>query len=40
LCGTAEVMRGETSYLVSENESIFIPLTRHRLENPAAFCLK
>ncbi|KIO49440.1 mannose-1-phosphate guanylyltransferase/mannose-6-phosphate isomerase [Nitrosospira sp. NpAV] len=33
--GTAHVTRGDTSYLVSENESTFIPLgTRHRLENP------
>ena len=33
--GTAKVTRGEASYLVSENESTFIPLgTRHRLENP------
>lgn len=33
--GTAQVTRGESSYLVSENESTFIPLgTRHRLENP------
>ena len=33
--GTARVTRGEETYLVSENESTFIPLgTRHRLENP------
>lgn len=33
--GTAHVTRGDTRYLVSENESTFIPLgTRHRLENP------
>jgi mannose-1-phosphate guanylyltransferase/mannose-6-phosphate isomerase len=33
--GTARVTRGDASYLVSENESTFIPLgTRHRLENP------
>ena len=33
--GTAKVTRGEETYLVSENESTFIPLgTRHRLENP------
>lgn len=32
--GTAKVTRGDTSYLVSENESTFIPLgTKHRLEN-------
>jgi len=33
--GTAKVTRGESTFLVSENESTFIPLgTRHRLENP------
>lgn len=33
--GTAKVTRGESTYLVSENESTFIPLgTKHRLENP------
>ena len=33
--GTAKVTREESSYLVSENESTFIPLgTKHRLENP------
>ena len=33
--GTARVTRGEESFLVSENESTYIPLgTRHRLENP------
>lgn len=33
--GTARVTRGEDTFLVSENESTFIPLgTRHRLENP------
>lgn len=33
--GTARVTRGEESYLVSENQSTFIPLgTKHRLENP------
>ena len=33
--GTAKVTRGEETYLVSENESTFIPLgTKHRLENP------
>jgi len=35
VCGTARVTRGEEVFLVSENESTFIPLgTRHRLENP------
>jgi mannose-1-phosphate guanylyltransferase/mannose-6-phosphate isomerase len=33
--GTAKVTRGDETYLVSENESTFIPLgTTHRLENP------
>jgi mannose-1-phosphate guanylyltransferase / mannose-6-phosphate isomerase len=33
--GTARVTRGEETYLVSENQSTFIPLgTKHRLENP------
>jgi mannose-1-phosphate guanylyltransferase / mannose-6-phosphate isomerase len=35
VCGTARVTRGDETFLVSENESTFIPLgTRHRLENP------
>ena len=35
--GTAKVTRGEETFLVSENESTFIPLgVKHRLENPAA----
>jgi mannose-1-phosphate guanylyltransferase/mannose-6-phosphate isomerase len=33
--GTARVTRGDEVFLVSENESTYIPLgTRHRLENP------
>ena len=33
--GTAKVTRGDETYLVSENESTYIPLgTTHRLENP------
>lgn len=33
--GTARVTRGEDVFIVSENESTYIPLgTRHRLENP------
>ncbi|MFM6991722.1 MAG: mannose-1-phosphate guanylyltransferase/mannose-6-phosphate isomerase [Rhodoferax sp.] len=33
--GTARVTRGDETFLVSENESTFIPLgTTHRLENP------
>ena len=39
--GTAQVTRGEDRYLVSENESTFIPLgTRHRLENPGCVPLE
>nr|WP_061145212.1 mannose-1-phosphate guanylyltransferase/mannose-6-phosphate isomerase [Caballeronia arvi] len=35
VCGTALVTRGEQQFLLSENESTFIPLgVRHRLENP------
>jgi mannose-6-phosphate isomerase-like protein (cupin superfamily) len=33
--GTARVTRGEEIFLLSENESTYIPLgTKHRLENP------
>ena len=33
--GTARVTRGEETFLLSENESTFIPVgTKHRLENP------
>src|SRR5690606_13224948 len=33
--GTALVTRGEETFMVSENESTYIPLgTKHRLENP------
>jgi mannose-1-phosphate guanylyltransferase/mannose-6-phosphate isomerase len=39
--GTAQVTRGDTSFLVSENESTFIPLgMRHRLENPGCVPLE
>jgi mannose-1-phosphate guanylyltransferase / mannose-6-phosphate isomerase len=39
--GTARVTRGNDSFLVSENESTFIPLgTRHRLENPGCMPLE
>jgi mannose-1-phosphate guanylyltransferase/mannose-6-phosphate isomerase len=35
VCGTALVTRGEEEFLLSENESAYIPLgVRHRLENP------
>lgn len=39
--GTAKVTRDDKSYLVSENESTYIPLgTRHRLENPGRLPLE
>lgn len=39
--GTAKVTRGDTSFLVPENESTFIPVgTRHRLENPGCVPLE
>ena len=39
--GTARVTRDETIYLVSENQSTFIPLgIRHRLENPGSVPLE
>ncbi|TQV73423.1 mannose-1-phosphate guanylyltransferase/mannose-6-phosphate isomerase [Exilibacterium tricleocarpae] len=39
--GTAKVVRGEDEYLVTENESTYIPLgVKHRLENPGAIPLE
>ncbi|RMG57889.1 MAG: mannose-1-phosphate guanylyltransferase/mannose-6-phosphate isomerase [Gammaproteobacteria bacterium] len=39
--GTARVTRGEDSFLVSENESTYIPIgVRHRLENPGKLPLE
>ena len=39
--GTAKVTRGDSTFLVSENESTFIPLgTQHRLENPGRIPLE
>ncbi len=39
--GTALVTRGDEQFLVSENESTFIPLgVKHRLENPGKFPLE
>lgn len=39
--GTARVARGEETFLVSENESTYIPLgTTHRLENPGKLPLE
>jgi len=39
--GTAEVTKGEEVFLVSENESTYIPLgTKHRLKNPGAIDLE
>ncbi|WP_139557496.1 mannose-1-phosphate guanylyltransferase/mannose-6-phosphate isomerase [Methylotetracoccus oryzae] len=39
--GTARVTRGEETFLLTENESTFIPVgVRHRLENPGAIPLE
>ena len=39
--GTARVIRGEETILLSENESAYIPIgTRHRLENPGKLPLE
>jgi mannose-1-phosphate guanylyltransferase/mannose-6-phosphate isomerase len=39
--GTARVTRGEESFLLTENESTYIPVgTRHRLENPGTIALE
>ena len=39
--GTARVTRGDDSFLVTENQSTFIPLgTKHRLENPGRMPLE
>ncbi len=39
--GTARITRGEEIFLLSENESTFIPLgTKHRLENPGCVPLE
>ena len=39
--GTARVTRGEETFIVSENESTYIPIgTKHRLENPGAIPLE
>ena len=39
--GTARVTRGEETFMVSENESTYIPFgTRHRLENPGTVPLE
>ena len=39
--GTARVTRGEETFLLSENQSTFIPLgVTHRLENPGAIPLE
>ena len=33
--GTAQITRGEETFLLHENESIYLPMgTKHRLENP------
>ena len=39
--GTARVTRGEEVFILSENESTYIPLgTTHRLENPGTIPLE
>jgi mannose-1-phosphate guanylyltransferase / mannose-6-phosphate isomerase len=39
--GTAKITRGEESFLISENQSTYIPLgTPHRLENPGKVILE
>lgn len=39
--GTAKVIKGEEEYILSENESIYIPIgEKHRLENPGLIPLK
>ena len=41
VCGTARVTRGEEEFLLSENESTYIPLGMlHRLENPGCVPLE
>jgi mannose-1-phosphate guanylyltransferase/mannose-6-phosphate isomerase len=38
--GTARITRGDEVFLLSENESTFIPVgTRHRIENPGKVAL-
>ena len=39
--GTARVTRGDETFLLTENESTYIPIgTRHRLENPGSIPLE
>ena len=39
--GTARVTRGEDVFILSENESTYIPVgTQHRLENPGTIALE
>lgn len=41
VAGTARVTRGDDTFLLSENESTYIPIgTRHRLENPGQVMLE
>jgi mannose-1-phosphate guanylyltransferase/mannose-6-phosphate isomerase len=41
VAGTARVTRGDDTFLLSENESTYIPLgVRHRLENPGTIALE
>ncbi len=41
VCGTARVVRGEETFLLTENQSTYIPLgVKHRLENPGTIPLE
>jgi mannose-1-phosphate guanylyltransferase/mannose-6-phosphate isomerase len=41
VAGTAKITRGDDEFLLTENQSTFIPLgTRHRLENPGTIVLE
>lgn len=41
VCGTARVTRGEEVFMLSENQSTYIPLgVKHRLENPGSIPLE
>ncbi|MDN5864974.1 MAG: mannose-1-phosphate guanylyltransferase/mannose-6-phosphate isomerase [Gammaproteobacteria bacterium] len=41
VCGTAEVTRGEEQFLLSEDQSTYIPIgTKHRLHNPGTIPLE
>jgi mannose-1-phosphate guanylyltransferase / mannose-6-phosphate isomerase len=41
VCGTARVVRGDEAFLLTENQSTYIPLgVKHRLENPGTIPLE